>query len=657
MFYEVRRSRGFFTERLWSQLIRASLLGTTIFAPPAYAQRADENATAAAEDAFGTRVGNESVGLYTANSARGFSPQQAGNMRIEGLYYDQQGLFGNRMQRSQSMRIGLSAQSYPFPAPTGIADISIVMPMGNRRVVSVAQHVTYPVGGSQPSADFITPIIEDKLGFAGGVAYLFGPNDSHSAYDNLGLGGVLRWTPNDAVEVIPLAYYSRSTLETQPLVIPGGAFLPERIDRSVFFGQHWARRESKDRTFGLITRSKLSDTWKLQFGIFDSDNERPENYAVLYRNVQRNGDALLDVVGSPHHVSAGTSGEVRLSGVLTQGVYRHTLYLATRGRNTHRIFGGTSTASYGAAQIGIYRELPKHSVPYSVRDDDVVRQITPGVSYAGQWAGVGEFSIGVQKSFYRREYGKENATPLETQSEPWLYNATVAVNPTARFALYAGYTRGLEEFGTAPETAANRGQPVPAALTEQIDAGLRYRFKPGLSLIAGVFEISKPYFDRDQSNIYTNVGALRHRGVEMSLTGQIMPGLTVVAGTLLLRARASGLSVDRGLVGPVPPGLPPAKYLANVQYAFPALPSLALDTQVNIDESHYANRVNTFRIPTAVTWDIGARYSFGVWGTRANLRFQVRNLTNAYNWTVDGASGRVAPTAPRRAFIRLAADY
>ena len=53
---------------------------------PAFGQRADENAVTAAQDAFGTSIGFQSVGLYSANDARGFSPQQAGNLRIEGLW-------------------------------------------------------------------------------------------------------------------------------------------------------------------------------------------------------------------------------------------------------------------------------------------------------------------------------------------------------------------------------------------------------------------------------------------------------------------------------------------------------------------------------------------------------------------------------------------
>ena len=57
-------------------------------AAPAYAQRADENAVKAADDAFGVSVGNEEIGLYGDSDARGFSPVAAGNIRMEGLYVD-----------------------------------------------------------------------------------------------------------------------------------------------------------------------------------------------------------------------------------------------------------------------------------------------------------------------------------------------------------------------------------------------------------------------------------------------------------------------------------------------------------------------------------------------------------------------------------------
>ena len=97
-------------------------VGLLFYCHTAAAQRANENAVTTADDAFGTRVGNDDVGLYDSRNARGFDPQQAGNMRLEGMYFDQQATFGSRLQRTQSIRVGLTAQSYPFPAPTGIAN-------------------------------------------------------------------------------------------------------------------------------------------------------------------------------------------------------------------------------------------------------------------------------------------------------------------------------------------------------------------------------------------------------------------------------------------------------------------------------------------------------------------------------------------------------
>ena len=64
---------------------------------PAFAQRTDDNAVSSAEDAFGKSVGDEQIGLYNPGLVRGFSPEAAGNLRIEGLYFDQRGSLTDRL--------------------------------------------------------------------------------------------------------------------------------------------------------------------------------------------------------------------------------------------------------------------------------------------------------------------------------------------------------------------------------------------------------------------------------------------------------------------------------------------------------------------------------------------------------------------------------
>src|SRR5438874_2818977 len=90
--------------------------------------RSDENAVTQAEDAFGFSVGRESLGIYNAGNARGFSPAAAGNLRIDGLYFDQMWGLSSTLLDSTSIKVGLSAQGYPFAAPSGIVDQTLRAP-------------------------------------------------------------------------------------------------------------------------------------------------------------------------------------------------------------------------------------------------------------------------------------------------------------------------------------------------------------------------------------------------------------------------------------------------------------------------------------------------------------------------------------------------
>lgn len=78
------------TGRAQAQMPQASDPGETASAATAATgQRAAENAVRQASDAFGTSIGREDIGLYDSESVRGFSPTAAGNVRIDGLYFDQ----------------------------------------------------------------------------------------------------------------------------------------------------------------------------------------------------------------------------------------------------------------------------------------------------------------------------------------------------------------------------------------------------------------------------------------------------------------------------------------------------------------------------------------------------------------------------------------
>ena len=82
----------------------------------ASAQRADTTAASEADDAFGLSVAGETIGLYSDKYVRGFSPVNAGNLRLDGLYIDRQGEFTDRLFADVAVRVGATALETPLPA-------------------------------------------------------------------------------------------------------------------------------------------------------------------------------------------------------------------------------------------------------------------------------------------------------------------------------------------------------------------------------------------------------------------------------------------------------------------------------------------------------------------------------------------------------------
>lgn len=624
----------------------------------AYAQRANENAVTSAQDAFGTTVGTESIGLYSTDSARGFSPVQAGNIRLEGMYFDRQTSQRpfTRWITGSAVHVGLSAQSYPFAAPTGIADFNLRIP-GDKSVTSVVL-TSGPYDQYSIEVDGQTPI-NDKLSIGGGLGY------EHYAWEwgahsyDWSSAAVARWRPTDDIEIIP--FYNHAEIqdwEVRPFIFMGGGYLPPKFHRRTYFSQDWADWEENSTNFGVLARAATWDNWTLRMGLFRSLAIRVEDSLIFYNNTQPNGLADLSFLGDPRQEFGSYSGEVRMSGVFSEGPRRHTIHFAFRGRDTDRFFGGGDVVNIGPAFIGVTNRLPKPNFVFKPSNEDHVQQGTGGIAYEGLWKDIGELSFGLQKTTYNRTYQQPGVAAAKSKSTPWLYNGTLAVYATPKLAIYGSYTRGLEESGIAPDRSINRGEAVPASLTEQLDAGVRYTVMPGMTFVGGVFQVKKPYYDVGPSGIFGSVGTVRHRGIELSLAGQVTEGLTIVAGAVLLQARVSGVLVDQGTIGNIPIGRPPVTARLNVQYGPKSWNGFSLDTQIEDVKEGYANITNTLKLPERTVINIGGRYRFDIAGAPATLRAQMLNVTNSYGWSLGGATAAwLSNQATRRFVLSLAADF
>lgn len=621
--------------------------------------RADENAVRAADDAFGTSIGNEKIGLYGVGDVRGFSPATAGNIRVEGLSVTEHGGFTSRIASGSTIRVGLTAQGYAFPAPTGIADYSL-RSAGDQAVLSPVLYFG-PNRTAAIDVDAQIPVVPGRLSLAAGVAYRYEENFIGEDGQISQAGGVLHWRPSGRAEF--KTFYGRSAIMDDldiGSIFTGGPYLPPKIERR-YFGLAWTQTEIRRQFYGGLGSVQLSDRWSVRAGLFRSENKVELNPVELYRDVQRDGSAQRQLVVTKDQTARSTSGDLRSSYSIVEGGRRHSVHLAVRGRDTQRAYGGGDVRDLGPAAIGKRFDIPEPEFQFGPLTRDEVRQITFGTGYELRWPGVTELSLGIQKTDYEKTVRIPGRPTLLTKGGPWLYNGTLAVHLTDNLVAYAGYTRGLEDSATAPSDAVNRNSAPPALRTSQRDAGLRYAIRPGLNLVAGLFDVRKPYFNLDPDRIYRELGTVRHRGAELSLAGQPIEGLSVIAGAVFLDADVSGEAVDLGIIGPKPVGTTARIVRANLDYRLPFTP-LSVDFGVTSQAGKIASALEFAELGgrqlmtrSLTTFDIGFRYRFKTGTAPATLRAQVTNLFNVYGWNVSpNASFKFNDT--RRFLMTVAAD-
>ncbi len=640
--------------RVGRKLILFTLLCTSA---PALAQRTNNNAVTASDDAFGRAVGSEKIGIYSTEDVRGFSPVEASNVRIEGLYFDQQSQPSQRLIDSSSIRVGYSALGYAFPAPTGIADLRIEKFEGKQVFsIDIERENRLNMGGSISAK---IPLAGERFGVSVGLG-------ARSARVPQGRNGhfisaamTLTWQPYDGADVnafVSRFHFSRG--QAQPVIYPVAGVIPQKIDRTLKLGQPWANNRSTGDTTGFVAKLPIG-AFKLEAGLFRSSKSDPISYADLLLGVAADGRAANHVIiADDDNRNGSTSGEVRLTRVWQTETRRQTVSLTVKGRSQTRVFGGQQRISLGAGPANLLDYRPPPSFAFTPSDESSVKQMTFGVGYDARWKGRGSISLAVQKSNYRKDtrFANPSLPLLESRDNPWLFSANVATFLTPRLTVYGGYVRGLEESAVAPDVASNRNEAPPAIRTSQRDAGLRYALTPKLSFVGGVFEVRKPYFNLDAAARFRQLGVVKNRGIELSLAGTILPGLNIVAGTLFLDPKISGAEVAAGRIGARPVGSTRRHSIANLDWKPAGQTAWSFDLAYDGFSGATANTANSFDAPARGTIGVGTRYRFKAGGASFLIRGQIQNVFDNFGWKVS-SSGGFTYTLPRTFLLNLAADF
>src|SRR5690606_8820844 len=143
-----------------------------------------------------------------------------------------------------------------------------------------------------------------------------------------------------------------------------------------------------------------------------------------------------------------------------------------------------------------------------------------------------------------------------------------------------------------------------------------------------------------------------HRGVELSLTGELTRNLSMAAGLMAFEPRMSAAARTSGQVSSRPIGVQRLAAQVTADYTLMSIRGLSFDTQVNHAGDRLARSDGSLRTPARTTIDVGARYRFEIGRAPAVLRMRIHNVTDVHDWIVD-SSGLLSREQARTYMLSL----
>jgi iron complex outermembrane recepter protein len=590
-----------------------------------------EAQTETPEDGFGARIGEERIGLYGEDQVRGFALEDAGNYRIDGLYFVRTRAPSNAVLSGSGTRIGVNALRYDFPAASGIVDYALRTPEAE----APARTVFGWRGYSGPFIDhyFGAMGASHRWGFAGGI--VIAPSQRYadgSAGDYFSVGLVPEWRTASGLRLRALVDAAQWEAQADTgYLAAAGARLPE-IQRRRYNGQDWSRFRISDRNVGLLVDGMRWGDWRIEAGAFLSRSARERSDFNLYRSVWEDGtaEAVTFAVG-PQSSRAG-SGELRATRVFGTRDMRHRITAALRYRDSR-----ARTATGTSVQIGavdLFGDIPDVTEPEGLdiapSSNDDVRHTTLALGYRFDLRDRLSLNFGTQRSRYTKALVADDSTSSRRRDHQWLYDASLLLPIGERLTLFAAAVRSLEETGAAPQNASNRNAILPPVLATQREAGMQWSITKDLTLIANVFDLRKALPGEDSAGVYRLIGDARHRGVELSLAGDISEQLDVNIGALLMQPRVDG--GDDAEAGDEPVGRSARIAVTTLNWKPESMPGTFFDVVATYNGPRWVDRANTLRTPGYAVFDLGLRRDLRIAGLDANLRLRLRNVGDRYAW-------------------------
>jgi len=480
------------------------------------------------------------------------------------------------------------------------------------------------------------------------------------------VGGSFDWRTDNLRVSLDLAYQNVKAQHMRPMVqlnnFYGGATTLPRVPRADSnYGQSWYNQSIRD-VFGIV-KLEYDVTDSLMF--YASAGARDTAERGVYQGFQvlnttggtftatANGPATLAsgaafVTGS--NIPRNDNNEALQAGLRFKGEslgithqlnmgYSHSRYV---NRNAYEF---SSSAAATAPRNNLYNPVQIARPPLTslvagnLADPNPANRTRLDSIFVSDTLGFAEdvvqLTLGLRhQSIHFRSYnittGVENvgAAYKEAATTPVV---GLVIRPSEHISLYANRIEGLAQGPVAGAGTINVGQVFPPFQTVQYEIGGKVQFGRFNASIAA-FQTDRPQALNEVTpagTVFTVNGEQRNKGIELSVDGEPLKGLRIIAGVSITDAKqqrtAGGLTDGRDAIG-VP------EYTANANVEWDVYGGLTLTGRVMQTGKQAFNLTNTIVLPEWTRFDLGARYVLDAGGAPVTLRFNVDNVANERYW-------------------------
>jgi len=430
--------------------------------------------------------------------------------------------------------------------------------------------------------------------------------------------------------------------------------IPTAPDADHNYGQDWTYTETED-TFGMMRGDyDLNENWTAYLA-GGAKHTRETGFYGTPALVGNNGTATISGSEIPHNED-NTSFAAGLNGRFQTGPISHQVAIGattiwTEQENAYTFYRPTP----GNTNIYNGNKLPKPTDGYltggDMGDPGVTGKTRNRSVAISDTFGLFDDTLLLTYGVRRQQLRVENylydgstfngvANPANDGSRSSIYDEAITTpvygivyKPVDIVSIYANRIEGLAKGPVAAGTGiTNLGEAFPPGRTKQLEAGIKLDMQSFGANLA-VFRIERPtdgFVDATQ-NLYVRDGKQVNKGVELSIFGEPIEGLRLMAGgtrmTSDLKDTAGGLNDGNHAIG-----VPTFQLNASADWDIPGLEGAALNARMLRTGGQYADQANNLSLPTWNRFDAGARYKIKMQDKDLTLRVNVENITDKNYW-------------------------